>query len=330
MLRVDGEETTGDFLLVEVLNIQSVGPNLVLSSDADPVRRVLRRRDRGRGSARRARCTTSRSASRGARACLSLPVAPRASSRHPRRGRRARRRRSRTLCDCREPSRCTLRWRRSNCWCARQSQSAPLLRRLSNVVSRGRQLVAVAASRDPPAHRRRSDPAFLAFHLLAGVLADGCGVFDLRVHHRPEEKHETRHVEPQEQHHRAAERTIRLGVVRHVDDVVPEAKGGGEPEQRGERRCQARARTTPARRPARSSRPARCRCWPVRRRAATPECARSTRARIRDRARVRADRRVVARQSPERTTRARRCATPNVSAIAIKRTFHHDRPSSTP
>jgi len=35
-LIVDGESITGDFLLVEILNIQSVGPNLVLSADADP------------------------------------------------------------------------------------------------------------------------------------------------------------------------------------------------------------------------------------------------------------------------------------------------------
>ena len=35
-LTVDGESMTGDFLLAEVLNIQSVGPNLVLSADADP------------------------------------------------------------------------------------------------------------------------------------------------------------------------------------------------------------------------------------------------------------------------------------------------------
>jgi diacylglycerol kinase family enzyme len=33
---VDGVEMTGDFLLVEVLNIGSIGPNLMLSSDADP------------------------------------------------------------------------------------------------------------------------------------------------------------------------------------------------------------------------------------------------------------------------------------------------------
>lgn len=35
-LTIDGESVTGDFLLVEVLNIPSVGPNLVLSADADP------------------------------------------------------------------------------------------------------------------------------------------------------------------------------------------------------------------------------------------------------------------------------------------------------
>jgi diacylglycerol kinase family enzyme len=33
---VDGVRTTGDFLLVEVLNIPSVGPNLELSTDANP------------------------------------------------------------------------------------------------------------------------------------------------------------------------------------------------------------------------------------------------------------------------------------------------------
>jgi diacylglycerol kinase (ATP) len=33
---VDGVRTTGDFLLVEVLNIRSVGPNLVLAADTDP------------------------------------------------------------------------------------------------------------------------------------------------------------------------------------------------------------------------------------------------------------------------------------------------------
>jgi len=35
-LTVDGESITGEFLLAEILNIQSVGPNLVLSADADP------------------------------------------------------------------------------------------------------------------------------------------------------------------------------------------------------------------------------------------------------------------------------------------------------
>lgn len=33
---VDGVRTTGDFLLVEVLNIRSIGPNLVLAPEADP------------------------------------------------------------------------------------------------------------------------------------------------------------------------------------------------------------------------------------------------------------------------------------------------------
>ena len=33
---VDGVRTTGEFLLVEVLNIRSIGPNLTLSNDADP------------------------------------------------------------------------------------------------------------------------------------------------------------------------------------------------------------------------------------------------------------------------------------------------------
>jgi diacylglycerol kinase family enzyme len=32
----DGVRTTGEFLLVEVLNIRSIGPNLIFSSDADP------------------------------------------------------------------------------------------------------------------------------------------------------------------------------------------------------------------------------------------------------------------------------------------------------
>jgi diacylglycerol kinase family enzyme len=35
-LLVDGEELIGDFLAVEVMNIRSVGPNLVLCDDADP------------------------------------------------------------------------------------------------------------------------------------------------------------------------------------------------------------------------------------------------------------------------------------------------------
>jgi len=35
-LRLDNEELTGDFLAVEVLNTKSVGPNIVLSDDADP------------------------------------------------------------------------------------------------------------------------------------------------------------------------------------------------------------------------------------------------------------------------------------------------------
>lgn len=35
-LTIDGEPITGDFLIAEILNIRSVGPNLVLSPDADP------------------------------------------------------------------------------------------------------------------------------------------------------------------------------------------------------------------------------------------------------------------------------------------------------
>lgn len=35
-LRVDGEDMSGDFIAVEVLNIRSVGPNLVLCDEADP------------------------------------------------------------------------------------------------------------------------------------------------------------------------------------------------------------------------------------------------------------------------------------------------------
>lgn len=35
-ITVDGSSMTGDFLLVEVLNMPSIGPNLVLSADADP------------------------------------------------------------------------------------------------------------------------------------------------------------------------------------------------------------------------------------------------------------------------------------------------------
>ena len=35
-LRLDGTEIEGDFLLVEVLNTRSVGPNVVLNEDADP------------------------------------------------------------------------------------------------------------------------------------------------------------------------------------------------------------------------------------------------------------------------------------------------------
>jgi diacylglycerol kinase family enzyme len=35
-LRLDGDEMTGDFLAVQVMNIRSVGPNLVLAHDADP------------------------------------------------------------------------------------------------------------------------------------------------------------------------------------------------------------------------------------------------------------------------------------------------------
>ena len=35
-LRLDGEEIAGDFLAIEVLNTRSVGPNIVLSADADP------------------------------------------------------------------------------------------------------------------------------------------------------------------------------------------------------------------------------------------------------------------------------------------------------
>jgi diacylglycerol kinase family enzyme len=35
-LTVDGQEIAGDFILAEVMNTRSVGPNLVLASDADP------------------------------------------------------------------------------------------------------------------------------------------------------------------------------------------------------------------------------------------------------------------------------------------------------
>jgi diacylglycerol kinase (ATP) len=35
-VRLDGARMSGDFLLLEVLNIRSIGPNLVLSEDADP------------------------------------------------------------------------------------------------------------------------------------------------------------------------------------------------------------------------------------------------------------------------------------------------------
>jgi diacylglycerol kinase family enzyme len=35
-IALDGQEETGDFLLVEVLNIPSIGPNLVLSDEANP------------------------------------------------------------------------------------------------------------------------------------------------------------------------------------------------------------------------------------------------------------------------------------------------------
>jgi diacylglycerol kinase family enzyme len=35
-LRLDGRETAGDFIVVEVLNTRSVGPNVVLCQDADP------------------------------------------------------------------------------------------------------------------------------------------------------------------------------------------------------------------------------------------------------------------------------------------------------
>ena len=52
-LTVDGESITGDFLLAEVLNIQSVGPNLVLSAGRGSVGRVLLGRDGNRRSARR-------------------------------------------------------------------------------------------------------------------------------------------------------------------------------------------------------------------------------------------------------------------------------------
>jgi diacylglycerol kinase (ATP) len=35
-ISIDGQEQTGEFLLVEVLNIPSIGPNLVLSDEANP------------------------------------------------------------------------------------------------------------------------------------------------------------------------------------------------------------------------------------------------------------------------------------------------------
>ena len=35
-LKIDGREISGDFILAEVLNTRSVGPNLALSPDADP------------------------------------------------------------------------------------------------------------------------------------------------------------------------------------------------------------------------------------------------------------------------------------------------------
>jgi diacylglycerol kinase (ATP) len=38
----DGARTTGEFLLVEVLNIRSIGPNLVFSADATPLDGLFR------------------------------------------------------------------------------------------------------------------------------------------------------------------------------------------------------------------------------------------------------------------------------------------------
>jgi len=40
-LRVDGQAVDGDFLLVEIMNISTVGPNLVFAPDADPSDGVL-------------------------------------------------------------------------------------------------------------------------------------------------------------------------------------------------------------------------------------------------------------------------------------------------
>ena len=60
----DGARMTGEFLLVEVLNIRSIGPNLVLSPEANPSDGLFRACHGRRGPSRRARALLARPARR--------------------------------------------------------------------------------------------------------------------------------------------------------------------------------------------------------------------------------------------------------------------------
>ena len=63
------------------------------------------------------------------------------------------------------------------------------------------------------ASRGRAQLLLLARHLLARILAVRRGVLDLRVHLRPDQDRQARHVEPQHQHDRAAEGAVGRVVV---------------------------------------------------------------------------------------------------------------------
>ena len=88
-LVIDGEEHTGEFLLVEVLNMPSIGPNLVLSDEANPTDTWFSVVVADRRASRRARRLPGTSYQRQRPAALHA-TAPRAARRASRRDRLAR------------------------------------------------------------------------------------------------------------------------------------------------------------------------------------------------------------------------------------------------